>query len=107
MHRSKMSIQERRWRSRLCQWLSKNELLHGTVAVRKHTCGKPTCRCVEGEKHVSVVLERSSNGKHQQIYVPVHSQEQVRQWVKQYQDARDLLERVAQVYWEKVSKRVS
>ncbi len=106
MHRSKMSSQERRWRSRLCQWLSRNELLHGTVAVRENTCGKSRCKCVDGKKHMSVVLERSSGGKHQQIYVPVDRQAQVRQWVKQYQDARDLLEKVAQIYWEKVSKRM-
>ena len=105
MYRSRMSIQERGWRSRLCQWLRSNEVLHGTVALRERVCGKVNCKCVSGDRHAALYLVRSHKGKVQQVYVPKQLEGQVRKWAKQYEDVKGLLEKVAQVYWEKVSKR--
>jgi hypothetical protein len=57
-----------------------------------------------GEKHVSLFIVRSKVGKPEQLYVPRRWEGCVRQWVKQYQQARELLEKVAEVYWRKVKK---
>lgn len=104
MHRSKMEIEERMWRSRLCQWIQSHELLHGTLAVRERVCGKSSCRCQEGDRHVSLFIVRSRRGKPEQVYVPRKWEQQVREWVKQYQQARELLEKVSEIYWRKVRR---
>ena len=47
----------------MAPFLSDHPLIKGTVYSLRRTCGKPSCRCARGERHVSVVLTASVNGK--------------------------------------------
>ncbi len=105
MHRSKMSKKEREWRSRLAQWVSTREMLRGTLSVRQQRCGKPRCRCRRGQKHVSLCLVQSKNGRIEQMHVPREWEDRVRQWVKQYKDARVLLEKLSDLQMERLRRR--
>lgn len=105
MDRSRMKESERHWRSRLCQWLRTKEVLHGTLAVRERVCGKSGCKCTGGQKHVSLMVVRSRNGKVEQLYVPREYEGAVRRWARQYQEIYALLEKVAEVYWDKVKRK--
>jgi hypothetical protein len=103
--RGKMSKPERKRRSRLAQLTHGAGLLRGTLAVRERLCGKPNCKCARGEKHVSLYLVASYEGRVRQLFIPKDWEPQVRRWVQQYQEARKLLEEVSLLYWDKVRKR--
>jgi hypothetical protein len=100
-----MSTRERNQRSRLAQLVHEAGLLRGTLAVRERTCGKANCKCAQGEKHVSLYLVASYEGRVRQLFIPKDWEPQVRRWVEQYQEARKLLEEVSLLYWDKVQKR--
>ncbi len=100
-----MSSRERDRRSRLAKLAHGAGLLRGTLAVRERTCGKPNCKCVKGERHVSLYLVASYEGCVRQLFIPKDWEPQVRRCVQQYQEARKLLEEVSLLYWEKVQKR--
>jgi hypothetical protein len=103
--RAQMSPRERRLRSRIIQLLSQNAVLRGTLAVRERTCGKKNCKCARGEKHVSLYLVLSEQGKLRQLFIPREYEDAVRQAVAQYQEVRQLLESVSMIYFDKVKGR--
>ena len=103
--RAQMSAQERRLRSRIVQLISQNALLRGTLSLRERTCGKKNCKCAHGEKHASLYLVLSQQGKLRQLFIPRRYEDAVRQAVAQYQEVRQLLESVSMIYFEKVKKR--
>jgi hypothetical protein len=103
--RAKMSATERRARSQLAQLLSRHGVIRGTLLVRKRKCGKRNCRCARGEGHESLFLVISENGRTRQLFVPKDWESRVRRWVEDYHRARDLLEEVSRIYWDKVRQR--
>jgi len=103
--RVKMSPRERDRRSQLAQLARGAGLLRGTLAIRERVCGKPNCKCAKGEKHASLYLVASYEGRPRQLFIPKDWEPQVRRWVKQYQQVRKLLEEISLIYWDKVKKR--
>lgn len=97
---------ERQARSRLLQLLSNGQgLIRGTLSQRTRTCGTPGCKCARGEKHSSLYLVVSLNGKYKQICIPRALEAEVRSWVGQYQRAQELLEELSLLQLEKLLKR--
>ena len=105
MYRSQMTRRERECRSRLNSYISNRELARGTLSVRERLCGKATCKCTRGEKHVSLFLTRSKDGRIEQLYIPKEKEELVRQWVKNYRDVQALLEKLSSMYWNTVKRK--
>lgn len=105
MHRAGMSAEERTLRSRLAQTVHQRDFVRGTLVLREVTCGKPGCRCSRGQKHVGLYLICSQNGKYSQVYVPKHWEGRVREWLKEYRTARDLLEKLSRICRQKISER--
>ena len=105
MHRSKMSAQERQVRSRLAQLAHAKPLVHATINVRHVTCGKRGCRCAQGQRHRAVYLVSSAKGKRRQVFVPPELEEEVREWVKNYQAATKLLEQLSEGAWDELKRR--
>ncbi len=104
--RTAMSAQERRWRSRLAQLISEHRFVRGSLQERYRVCGKSNCRCAtKGKKHRAVYLVFSRDGNFQQLYVPKQWEATVRQWVENYHDVRDLLEKISEHYLNQVEKR--
>ncbi len=103
--RAKMSPRERESRARLAQLIHDGGLIRGTLSIRERTCGKPNCRCARGEKHVSLYLVVGEAGKYRQLFVPKELEEVVRLWVHNHQKARELIEEISQVHYERVRKR--
>lgn len=96
---------ERHARSQLTQLASQRGLLRGNLLERRRVCGKPNCRCARGELHASLYLVFSEGGKLRQLFVPKTWEPVVRQWVRDYHDARQLLEAISRLYYEKVRQR--
>lgn len=105
MHHSKMSVQERKLRSRLAQLADGRSLIHATLSVRHVTCGKKGCRCARGERHRAVYLVSGVKGNKRQVFVPSAMEEEVRAWVENYHVATDLLEQVSEGAWNELKRR--
>jgi hypothetical protein len=100
-----MNVAERQARSALARLVSQRGVLRGNLSQRRRACGKPTCKCARGELHQSLYLVFSEGGKLRQLFVPKSWEALVRQWVKDYHDARRLLEEISGLYFEKVRRR--
>lgn len=105
IHRAHMSAAERRTRSQLAQLLSQRGVIRGTLLVRKRKCGKANCRCARGEGHESLLLVISENGRTRQLFVPKDWESRVRLWVEDYHHARNLMEEISRIHWDKVRDR--
>lgn len=104
--RTGMPGPERQARSRLVQLLSQPRgILRGSLLVRRRVCGKPSCHCARGQRHESLYLVIADKGRTRQLYVPKDFEALVRRWVKDYHQARELMEEISRIYWEKVRKR--
>jgi uncharacterized protein DUF6788 len=103
--KSAMSIQERNKRSRLSKLISGRGLLRGTLSTRAITCGKATCKCTRGEKHMYLYLIVSDEGKPTQILIPRSREEEVKRWVWQYQRVQELLEEISDSYRSQIKAK--
>jgi hypothetical protein len=68
------------------------------------TCGKPNCKCLRGEKHVSLYLSVRVGKVRKMIYVPPALEETVRSWVETNRAVEALIERVSQACFERFLK---
>jgi len=103
--RTQMSAHERQLRSTLNRILSQQGVIHGTLIVRKRVCGKSNCRCAKGQLHESLYLVVTEAGKSRQMYVPRQWEAAVRQWIGQYGQARQLMDDLSRLHWDKVRQR--
>lgn len=79
--RSQRPAPERFARSRLAQLISQQPFLRGSLVERARSCGKPTCRCRQGQLHRSLYLATRHQGRRVLLYIPRALEEAVRQWV--------------------------
>jgi len=100
-----MPARERELRSAINRILSQQGVIHGSLIVRKRVCGKSNCRCAKGRLHESLYLVVTEDGKGRQMYVPRQWEAAVRQWIEQYTQARQLLDDLSRVHWDKVRQR--
>jgi len=99
------SWHEQAWRRRAAALLRQDGLLRGNISVRRRVCGKPACRCAEGERHEAMYVVYREAGRTVQLYVPKEWEERVRRWVKRYGEARELLDKLSGVYETRVRRR--
>jgi hypothetical protein len=102
--KSSMPNQERDMRSRLNKFISSKGMLRGTLSTRGITCGKSSCKCARGDKHMYLYLTVSDEGKVSQILIPRSREGEVKQWVEQYKRAQDLLEEISNLYRGQIKK---
>lgn len=103
--RVRMSPEERHLRSQLAQMVGRLGLVRATLNWREKTCGKPTCRCHRGERHRSLYLVVSEDGKVQQLFIPRSLHAQAIEWVEGYHRVREVLEELSRLHWEKLRQR--
>ena len=103
-HRAHLPAKERQARSRLAQLLHEKPFLIGSLVSMPRVCGKPGCRCAQGELHPGLYLSLRVGEKRQMIYVPQSLEAKVRQWVKTYQEVWRLMEQVSQVCYQQLSQ---
>jgi hypothetical protein len=103
--RAGMAAPERQARSRLVQLLSQQGIIRGSLLVRRRVCGKPGCKCARGQKHESLYLVITDKGRTRQLYVPKDFEPLVRRWVEDYHQARELMEEISRIYWDKLRER--
>ena len=100
-----MSPHERRLRSELNRLLSQQGLLHGSLVHSHRLCGKPNCRCTRGHPHEGLYLVVTENGQPRQLYIPKEWEQTVQHWIEQYGKARELMDDLSRIHWQKVRNR--
>lgn len=70
-------------------------LVAASLCHRAVRCGNPRCRCARGTKHSSWCLTFKQQGKTRTVHVPRDLVEEVRQWVKEYQRAKQILAQIS------------
>jgi len=66
-----------------------------SLCERKIRCGKPNCKCAQGEKHSSWCLTYKDKGRTRTVHVPRAMLEEVEQWAKEYRRAKLLLRKIS------------
>jgi len=105
-HQKGLSEKDRQARSQLHQLLKKADgLVHGSLIRMVRRCGNPKCRCaLKDEKHESWCLGVSEKGRTRMKHIPKDQEAAVKRWVRQYQEARDLLETISQEAWKRLQE---
>lgn len=71
-----------------------DEVLRGSIYVRRLRCGKPGCHCAKGEGHEATYLSVTlPGGRTEQISLPKSLVPTAKQWVRNYH-----------LWWEAVEK---
>jgi hypothetical protein len=100
-HRGFLSAKERQVRSRLAKLLHQRPLLIGSLVSMSRVCGKPGCKCAQGELHPGLYLSLRVGEKRKMVHVPQSLEAQVRQWVGTYQEVWRLMERVSETCYQR------
>jgi hypothetical protein len=103
-HRGYLSAKERQARSRLAQLLHQKPFLIGSLVSMPRVCGKPGCKCTQGELHQGLYLSLRVGTKRKMIYVPQSLETQIRQWVQTYQELWGLMEKVSEACLQRFSQ---
>ena len=79
-------------------FFSDRPVIKGTVYELKRKCGKPGCKCAQGELHARMVLSASEGGKTRLRVIPRGFLVETQQKVKRYQELRRARARVVEIH---------
>lgn len=71
--------------------------VQASFCTRKVICGKPGCRCAEGEPHQACVLTRKVRGKTKATHVPRDLREEVRAWAEEHKRVKALMSQISEL----------
>ena len=100
-HRGQFTRSERFARSRLAKLLHEEPFLCGSLVSLHRVCGKEGCKCTQGELHPGLCVALRVGEKRKMIYVPQAMETTVRRWVRTYQEAWQLMEKISQACFER------
>jgi hypothetical protein len=67
---SQLRDTHRKLQTLLETFLGREPLINGSLYTLRRKCGKPNCRCAQGELHASTVLSYRGQGRPQNISPP-------------------------------------
>jgi len=73
------------------------ELVKGSLIVNRRRCGKPRCRCQEGQLHESYAFTFKKSGRSVLIHVPKWLEAEARQAQRDYRKLRALVDELSAV----------
>lgn len=74
------------------------EMLPGSFVERHRQCGKPTCRCADGQQlHHEFLLSVRFEGKARTFHIPAELAESVRHRVELRQNFRQIADRICEL----------
>jgi hypothetical protein len=79
-------------------FFSDRPVVKGTVYELKRKCGKPGCKCAQGELHARMVLSASERGKTRLRAIPRGFLVDIQHKVKRYQELRRARARVVEIH---------
>lgn len=90
-------------RQKLLQRLSSlGPVLRASLIERFTQCGKPGCKCMQGDKHgpAYYLAVSYAKGRTRQVYVPKSLQPLAAEWVQNYHQAMAVLEEISSINLE-------
>ena len=105
MSRNYMDMQLKKATSHLARLVHKGSFLKGNTVTMKRTCGYPNCRCVKGEKHVSMYIGKKQNGTTKMIYVPKRLEEEVEKKINAYHSIKKLVDEISELNYEDLKEK--
>jgi hypothetical protein len=99
MHNEPTATLRKRRRALLRQLPPLKAILRGSLIERYKRCGKPGCKCADGPGHgPKYYLSVSYPGLRPQMdYVPQESYAQAAEFLANYHQARELLEKICEI----------
>jgi hypothetical protein len=79
-------------------FFSDRPVVKGTVYELKRKCGKPGCKCAQGELHARMVVSASERGKTRLRAIPRGFLVDIQQRVRRYQELRRARARVVEIH---------
>jgi hypothetical protein len=77
---------------------SDRPVIKGTVYELRRKCGKPGCKCAQGELHARMVVSASEGGKTRLQVIPRGFLVEVQAKVRRYQELRRVRARLGEIY---------
>ena len=74
-----------------------SKIIKGSPVYLYRKCGKLGCKCVDGEKHKSLYLSRSVNGKTQMIYIAPHQEKEILNCINKFKEIIGLLDEISEL----------
>lgn len=86
----------------LHQLASLGPVLRASLIERFIQCGKPGCKCMQGDKHgpAYYLTVSYAKGRTRQVYVPKNLQPVAAEWVRNYHQAMAVLEEISTINLE-------
>jgi len=81
-------------------FFSDRPVIKGTVYELRRRCGKPGCKCAQGELHARMVVSASEKGKTQLRVIPRGFLVEAQQKVGRYQELRRIRARLVAIHRE-------
>ena len=85
-------------------FLARDSLVKGSVYTLHRRCGKPTCGCVRGARHSTLVLSWSEAGRTRLRSLPPGRQGELRTAVRRYQRFRRARARLIKLHAEMLAR---
>lgn len=79
------------------QLQARGPVLAATLVAVRRPCGKPSCHCAQGPKHLGHYLTWKEHGKTRSAYVPQALLPQVQQWQSEYRRLKRLIGEISQL----------
>ncbi len=83
--------------SRLKKLTTSQPVLAASLVRITKYCGRRSCRCYRGDKHVAYHLSYKIHQKTRVVYVPVDLLEEVRSWIDEHRRLKRLLQEISQL----------
>lgn len=78
--------------------LNRLDVMTGSIVESYRTCGKPGCKCQEGEKHGPYyLLTWSEGGRTKTCHIPKEKLPDVKRMTQNYQEAREALRKLGEI----------
>ncbi len=81
-------------------FFSDGPVIKGTVYELRRQCGKPGCKCAQGELHARMVVSASEKGRTRLRVIPWGFLVEVQQKVRRYQELRRIRARLVAIHRE-------
>jgi len=79
-------------------FFSDRPVIKGTVYELRRRCGKPGCKCAQGDLHARMVVSASEKGRTRLRVIPRGFLVEVQERVKRYQELRRIRARLVRIH---------